>query len=72
MATDEDVPTTDFRKIANVLALLLVKDMNKGGAAQVLRRCGFSNKETAALTGTTEGSIRGFLSHQRKRPSAEE
>lgn len=68
----------ELRKIANLLALREVADLRKGEAAKVLSTSGFSNREIATLLGTTESSIRGFLSMARKRaatpsaPAAEE
>lgn len=54
--------TQGIDKIANLLAMLLIKDMNKSTAAATLASSGFSNKEIAALLGTSEGSVRSFIS----------
>lgn len=58
-------------KIANLLALLLKKDQSKGAAALVLSSCGFANREIAALTGSSEGSVRALLSQGRKKQGAD-
>lgn len=62
---------TELRKIANLLALRQVADMKKGEAAFALALSGFSNKEIAALIGTSEGSVRGLLSIARKARNGE-
>lgn len=59
--------TRDLRKIANLLALLLTKDQAKGAAAATLSACGFTTREIAALTGSSEGSVRAMLSAGRKK-----
>jgi DNA-binding CsgD family transcriptional regulator len=56
----------ELRKMANLLALRQVADLKKGDAAMILSLSGFSNKEIAALIGTSEGSVRGLLSIARK------
>ena len=61
----------ELRKIATLLALRQVADMKKGEAAFVLNLAGFSNKEIAALLGTSEGSVRGLLSLARKSRNGE-
>jgi hypothetical protein len=57
---------TELRKIGNVLALLLVRDMPGPQKIATLSICGFSNKECAAILGITEGAVRTALSRQRK------
>lgn len=57
----------ELAKIANLLGLLLTKDESKGSAARILSSCGFSNKEIAGLTGSSENSIRALLSQARKK-----
>lgn len=59
--------TRDLAKIANVLALLLTKDQSKSATAATLSACGFSNREIAALTGSSEGSVRAMISQGRKK-----
>lgn len=59
--------STDLAKIANVLALLLTKETSKSATATTLQSCGFSNKEIAGLTGTSEASIRAMLSQSRRK-----
>ncbi|MDL9979036.1 sigma-70 region 4 domain-containing protein [Microbacterium candidum] len=54
-------------KVANLLAVLVVKDMNKSTAAAVLATAGFSNKEIAGLLGTSEGSVRSFISMAKRK-----
>ncbi|MGB3733250.1 hypothetical protein [Microbacterium sp.] len=59
-------------KVANLLAVLVVKDMNKSTAATILATAGFSNKEIAGLLNTSEGSVRSFISiAKRKADKAE-
>ncbi|MFJ4036800.1 hypothetical protein ACIPVB_01830 [Microbacterium sp. NPDC090007] len=59
--------TDGVEKIANLLALLLIKDMNKSTAASTLATSGFSNREIAGLLSTSEGSVRALLSASRKK-----
>lgn len=66
MADDQELA-----KIANVLALLLIKDQSKGEAAMTLQACGFSNKQISGLTGSSEDSVRAMISSgKRKRADA--
>ena len=58
-------------KIANVLALLLTRDMNRSTAVATLNSCGFSTREIAELIGSTDGSVRAMLSQARKKVAAE-
>jgi hypothetical protein len=67
-----DEVATELRKVASVLALALTKDMSRGDQVAFMNRAGFSNREISALTGSSESSIRGFISVQRKRASAED
>jgi DNA-directed RNA polymerase specialized sigma24 family protein len=62
----------ELRKIANLLALQQVRELSKGRAALILSLAGFSNREVAALIGTSEGSVRGLLSMARRRGVVEE
>ncbi len=71
MAADEADVAVQLRKVANVLALSAIKDFSKGDAAKLLHSAGFSNKEISALTGSSEGSVRGFLSQAAKRAGPE-
>ena len=64
--TEQGDVATELRKIANLLALQMVRDLKKGDAAMLLSLSGFSNKEIAAILGTSEGSVRGLLSIARK------
>lgn len=57
----------DLARIANILALLLTREMNRSAAASTLSSCGFSTKEIAGLIGSTEGSVRALLSQSRKK-----
>jgi len=57
----------DLDKIANLLALIVTKDMAKSTAAMTLQACGFSNREIAGLTGSAENSVRAMLSQARKK-----
>jgi DNA-directed RNA polymerase specialized sigma24 family protein len=59
----------ELRKIGNVLALLLVRDMKGPEKVLTLNICGFSNKQAATVLGVTESYVRQALSRQRKRPS---
>lgn len=63
-ATDDNGP---LDKIANLLALLLTRELNKSAAVGTLSSAGFSTKEIAALIGTTEASVRALASQARKR-----
>jgi DNA-binding NarL/FixJ family response regulator len=58
-------------KIANVLGLLLTRDMNRSSAVTTLSACGFGTREIAALIGSTEGSVRAMLSQSRKKGAGE-
>jgi DNA-directed RNA polymerase specialized sigma24 family protein len=60
-----------FARIANVLALLLTRDMNRSAAVATLNSCGFSTREIAGLVGSTEGSVRAMLSQSRKKAAGE-
>lgn len=66
--SDED---RDLAKIANVLALLLTKGQSKTVAAATLSACGFSNREIAGLTGSSEGSVRSMISQGRKKQNGD-
>lgn len=66
-----DSAATELRKIGNVLAVLLVRDMSGPERVVTLSICGFSNKECAALLGMTEGSVRAALSRQRRRSDSD-
>ncbi|MFT4283570.1 MAG: sigma-70 region 4 domain-containing protein [Protaetiibacter sp.] len=59
--------TAGIDKVANLLALLLIKDTNKSAGAATLAASGFTNKEIAGLLGTTEGSVRAFISQAKKK-----
>ena len=52
--TDQEPIAAELRKVANLLAIRPVKDLNKGEAATMLNLSGFSNPETAALISTSE------------------
>lgn len=67
----QDPVAAELRKIANLLAIREVRDLKKGEAALILSLSGFSNKDIAALIGTSEGSVRGLLSIARKRATGE-
>lgn len=63
MATRKKAEARDRRvepidKIANLLALLLVKDSKQGDAIMQLSRAGFSDDEISELLNTTGGTIR--------------
>jgi hypothetical protein len=55
-AKNKRVESTD--KIANVLALLLVKDLKQSDGIMQLSRAGFSDEEIGNLLNTTGGTIR--------------
>jgi len=61
----------DLGKIANLLGLILTKDMTRSAATVTLASAGFSNRDIAALTGSTEGSVRAMLSQARKKALSE-
>lgn len=65
MAATDDNGALD--KIANLLALLLTREMTKSNAVGTLSSAGFSTKEIAALVGTTEASVRALASQARKK-----
>ena len=65
MAATDDSAALD--KIANLLALLLTREMTKSGAVGTLASAGFSTREIAALVGSSEGSVRAFASQARKK-----
>lgn len=65
MAGNDDSGAMD--KIANLLALLLIRDMNKSAAVGTLVGAGFSTREIAGLIGSSEGSVRAFASQARKK-----
>lgn len=65
MATSSDSEGID--KVANLLALLIVKDMTKSAASSVLSAAGFTNKEIAALLGTTEDSVRSYVNTAKRK-----
>ena len=65
--TDQGELASELRKIANLLAVQQVKGLKKGEAAVLLSTAGFTNREIAVLVGTSEGSVRGFLSAARNR-----
>ena len=69
--TEQGEVAAELRKIANLLALQQVRDLKKGEAAMLLNLSGFSNKEVAAILGTSEGSVRGLLSIARKARNGE-
>lgn len=55
-------------KIARLLALLLVKDVQVDAAKfPVLRSAGFTNAEIAEMLGTSEGTVRVALNRTRKK-----
>jgi hypothetical protein len=66
----DDAAAAELRKIANLIALRYTAELKKGDRIIFLATAGFPNREIAALTGSSEGSIRGFLSAYRKRPLA--
>jgi hypothetical protein len=57
-AVDIPSPATAVDKIANLLALLLVKDSSSYEAIVTLTRAGFSNMELCLLLGTTSVNVR--------------
>jgi DNA-directed RNA polymerase specialized sigma24 family protein len=65
--SEQDSIASELRKIAMLLALQQVADLKKGDAASILSLATFSNKEIAALIGTSEGSVRGLLSLARNK-----
>lgn len=69
--SEQDSVGSELSKLVRLFALQQVKDLKKGEASQLLSLAGFSNREIAALLGTSEGSVRGFLSVARKRTNDE-
>jgi hypothetical protein len=63
--------SSDLAKIANVLALLLTREMNRSTTVATLSSCGFTTREVAELIGSTDGSVRAMLSQSRKRVTGE-
>lgn len=68
MASDE--VARELRKVANILALDHISGLNRTEQARRLMLAGYSNAEIAALTGSTEGSVRAMLSQARRRGAA--
>jgi DNA-directed RNA polymerase specialized sigma24 family protein len=58
---------SDLHKIACLLALLVTKELPKSPTALTLNSCGFTNREIAALTGSSEGSVRAMISQGRRK-----
>jgi DNA-directed RNA polymerase specialized sigma24 family protein len=69
---ETDVVALELRKVANLLALRQIDGLSRGEQARVLSLAGYSNAEIAALTGSSEGSIRAMLSQGRRRAAAED
>lgn len=59
--------TTDEGKIANLLALMVTKEMSRSQTVITLVSCGFTTREIAALTGSAENSVRAMISQARKK-----
>lgn len=57
-AAGEEFGTPALDKIAALLGLLVVKDMDTDDAAVRLGNVGFSDREIAALIGVTDGYVR--------------
>jgi DNA-binding NarL/FixJ family response regulator len=57
-------------KIASVLGMLLTKDMSNTERIGTLSACGFSVKDIARLTGSTENAVHARLSDFRKRAAS--
>jgi hypothetical protein len=53
-------------KVANLLALILTKDMKVGDQIVTISRAGFQNQEIADLLGSTTGHVAQALYEQRK------
>lgn len=53
-------------RIANLIALLLVKGMSKTESAPTLAAAGFTNKQIAELLVTSEGTVRKLISRAHK------
>lgn len=64
--------TTDasLRRIANLLALLVVKDRPQNQQIVVLNNAGIPPREIAALLGTTKNNVNVRLSEHRARKKA--
>jgi len=63
--------SSDLAKIANILGLLLTREMNRSATVTTLHSCGFGTREIAGLIGSTEGSVRAMLSQSRKKVAGE-
>jgi hypothetical protein len=70
MTADEklDVLLARLEGILRLLALQAVANMRTGEAVQTLDRAGLDRKTIAAVLGTTQSSVRGFISQNAKGP----
>lgn len=60
-------PGAMYQRIANVLALLLVKDLkNQGDQIALLNRAGFKTGEIAAMLGAANNTVSVTLYQQKK------
>lgn len=65
---DDGALVVEVRKVANLLALYLTREMSSTQKILALSICGFGNREIAQLLGLAEPTVRSTLSRQRKRP----
>lgn len=70
--TVDEAFARELSKLNGLIAKWVTREMSRGEGIVLLSSCGFSNREIAALTGSSEGSIRGFISQARRRPGTEE
>ena len=64
------VQTNDFRKIANLLALVVTQDKKQADAILTLGAAGFSASEIAALLRTTTNTVSVRLSQAKAKRKA--
>jgi DNA-directed RNA polymerase specialized sigma24 family protein len=64
--TVQPIVAQGTERVANVLALLLVKDMKQVDAIPLLNRAGFPVREIAALLGTSRNNVSVSMSKAKK------
>jgi DNA-binding NarL/FixJ family response regulator len=64
---NEPVPNDPLSLIANLLALLVVKDMSEGDKIVTLSAVGFKNQEIARLLGKDINTVHQVLFQKRNR-----
>ena len=57
----QDVSARHLERIANLLAVVATKDLERGEQIRTLNAAGFSQQEIAALLHTSSSAVRGVL-----------